>query len=432
MRRGRSADGRACHGRRQRHPPARQDLAGGTNLDAIFGLVLGPLIAVLLIGWASLAWLRYGRDPHYLDDPSILMPAPPVDLTPAAGALLFDGSSSRHALTTAMLDLASHGELSFKKEDGILHDKVGIQITNPNTDDPMVVKNRRRPLSDAEDYALERLQSIGIGQTDDYIEPEDLLKFGTYGPTFDAKLEDHVTKKGWFREAPRKSIERWSSRGSLEFILGAIIAIIAFNIPSSGLMVIGVAIVAAGIVTVILARVMPARTMAGAVLYAMLAAYKRTLQKTMDQARSMDQVVKEAGLPWIETPDQAAVWGVALGLDKEVEGVLSRSLEDFNSGSVTTSNLWFPAWYGSSLASAGGGGGFGGFAPGLMSGRRPARLRRHDVGLGTIGNSPASSGSGGGGGGAGSGGFSGGGSGGGGGGSGGAAAPTPGRGFRSP
>ena len=42
----------------------------------------------------------------------------------------------------------------------------------------------------------------------------------------------------------------------------------------------------------------------------------------------MQQVVDEAGLKWLDTPDQAVVWGTALGLQSEIEGVLSRSLED--------------------------------------------------------------------------------------------------------
>ena len=46
--------------------------------------------------------------------------------------------------------------------------------------------------------------------------------------------------------------------------------------------------------------------MAGAMQRAWLAAYRRTLEKTMEQARSMDQVVKDSGLDWLETPDQAA------------------------------------------------------------------------------------------------------------------------------
>ena len=80
---------------------------------------------------------------------------------------------------------------------------------------------------------------------------------------------------------------------------------------------------------------MPAVTMSGAMMRAMLAAYKRTLQKTMGQARSMQQVVDEAGLAWLDTPDQAVVWGTALGLQHEIEGVLSRSLDDVKAGRAT-------------------------------------------------------------------------------------------------
>ena len=48
------------------------------------------------------------------------MPAPPPDLTAASGAMVMDGATSRRALTTAMLDLASRGQLSFREEKGLL------------------------------------------------------------------------------------------------------------------------------------------------------------------------------------------------------------------------------------------------------------------------------------------------------------------------
>jgi hypothetical protein len=143
----------------------------------------------------------------------------------------------------------------------------------------------------------------------------------------------------------------------------------------------------------------------------MLAAYRRTLKKTMDQARSMDQVVAEAGLDWLETPDQAVVWGTALGLHEEVERVLERSMEDLREGRAAAGSTYVPAWYGSSGGS-GGSGGPPGIASGLFSGSAVPNIGGMMAALGSIGNSPPSSGSGGGG-------FGGGGSGGGGGGSGG-------------
>ncbi|HEY7828643.1 MAG TPA: hypothetical protein VIB99_10430, partial [Candidatus Limnocylindrales bacterium] len=143
-----------------------------------------------------------------------------------------------------------------------------------------------------------------------------------------------------------------------------------------------------------------------------LKAYRRTLEATMAQARSMDEVVAGAKLDWLDGPDLALVWGVALDLNNDVQSVLARTIEDVQHGSAPT-NAYFPAWYGTAggLGFSGGSGGssFGGsslFSSGIVP----------DVGgmmsaLGTIGNSPSSSGS--------SGGFGGGGSGGGGGGAGG-------------
>lgn len=144
----------------------------------------------------------------------------------------------------------------------------------------------------------------------------------------------------------------------------------------------------------------------------MLEAYRRTLGKTMEQARSMDQVVQEAKLPWIETPDQAAVWGVALGLQDEVERVVERSVDDLRSGRVVQGAAWTPLWYGGAAATPAGSMGDVGLSPGLFSASVVPEFGGMMAAISSVGDSPASSGSG-------SGGFSGGSSGGGGGGAGG-------------
>jgi hypothetical protein len=163
----------------------------------------------------------------------------------------------------------------------------------------------------------------------------------------------------------------------------------------------------------LIARLMPARTMPGAMLQAMLAAYRRTLDKTMAQARSMDEVVATAGLPWLVTPDQAVVWGVALGLQGQVEQVLERSVSDVQAGRAT--GAYVPGWY-----FVGGGGGARGLSGGMGTGATGGLMSSSPIpnfggmmaALGTIGNAPSSSG--GGGGGFGGGGFGGGGGAGGG------------------
>jgi len=394
-------------------PEHAQRLASARIIDAAIGLILGPGAFILLVGWAAVSWLRYGKDPVYLDDPSVLMPAPPPDLTAASGAVIWEGRSSRRALTTAMLDLASRGEISFRPESGLLglQTKAGIQINDVPPLDPSVERNRRRPISYAEQYALERLKGIASPLTGNYIDSSDMLKFGKYVSGFDKQVEAHVVRKGWFVEAPAKAVERWASRAILVLIAGFVGFIIAVNIPSGGLVTLCVALMIAAGVMLLIARQMPARTMAGAMIFAMLAAYRRTMEKTMAQARSMNTVVEQPTLAWMETPDQAVAWGVALGLQRDVEEVLARSAEDAQAG-VTTYNPWLPAWYGAGLGSSGSPGPSG-FAPGLFSSSAIPNFGGMMAALGSIGNSPSSSGSGG------SGGFSGGGSGGGGGGAGG-------------
>ena len=388
-------------------------LSFGRQLNAVIGLVLAPIVLILLIGWAFFHWRRFGRDPVYLNSPSIYVPAPPPDLTAASGAMVMDGGSSRRALTTAMLDLASRGLIAFREEGGLLGfgKKVGIEL-DPASADPVVdaqrERNGRRPIGPAEQLALRRLTPLG--KADDYIEPDELLGFGAAVDDFDSALEKHVVANGWFREAPSKSRNRWRIRGGLAAVAGAVLVWLGFQIPMDGLVLVGGAAIVAGIVLLIVSGWMPSVTMAGAMIRAQLAAYRRTLKKTMEQARSMDQVVADAGLEWLDTPDQAIVWGTALGLQDEIEKVLERSLDDVKDGRTASTGTYFPAWYGGSggqgFANTGGGGG-------IFSSSGVPNIGGMMAALGTIGNSPSSSG------GSGGGGFSGGGGGGGGGGAGG-------------
>ena len=386
-------------------------LQAARQVDAAIGLVGAPIVLFGLVGWATWSWMRYGRDPEYLDDPSIHIPAPPPELTPAAGALVFDGRTSRRALTAALLDLASRGRLSFREERGLLGlgRKVGIETGAAVRVDPgsewQREKAARRPLSAAEETALRRLESIA---QDGVIEPERVIEFGPHVGEFDQKLEAHVVSRGWFREPPAKAVRRWIARATVALFVGIGVAALGFNLPSAGLVMLGGSAVVGAVVIFAIARLMPARTMAGAMIRAMLAAYRRTLEKTMAQARSMNQVVEEARLSWLETPDQVVVWGVALGLQSQVEEVLERSVSDLEAGRAAA-GTYVPTWY--HHGSGGGGSGLGGGGGSLLSSSPIPNVGGMMAALGTIGNSPSSSGDGGG--------FGGGSSGGGGGGAGG-------------
>jgi uncharacterized membrane protein YgcG len=390
-------------------PQRASDLQRARLINAVLGVIVAPLLGLLLVGWALFHWLRYGRDPVYLDDPSILMPAPPSDLTAAAGAVVYDGASSRRALTTALLDLASRGELAFEESRSMLKKKVSIRThgVTPATDSDAARRrlNDRKPIGDAERYALAELRGLSAGDT--VLGDAELLKFGAKVDAFDQKLEAQVVAQGWFAQAPSRVKGRWLGLGIAEMALGGFGMFIGINVPISGLLVVGVAAVVGGTVTAIVGQAMPARTMAGATMRAMLAAYRRTLDKTMAQARSMQQVVDEAKLSWLETPDQALVWGVALGLQSQAEAVLERGIDDLRTGRTSPTMVWFPAWYGTSAsfsaATGAGASTFSGSAIPDFGGMMGV--------IGSVGNSPSSSGGSGGGFGGG-GGFSGGSSGG--------------------
>ncbi|HSO28311.1 MAG TPA: TPM domain-containing protein [Candidatus Sulfomarinibacteraceae bacterium] len=401
------------------------------QVNAVVGLVGGSLALLGLIGWAVFHWLRFGRDPEYTDSESVLVPAPPAGMTAATATMVFDGTVSRRTLTTALLDLASRGRVAFREEHGLLgigrklaidlgsramtaamSDVVDAERARSTTADPTerhaIASARlglvdRRPLGPAETFLRQRLESIG-GPAD-AIEPDDLPRLAEDVPVFDRQVEDEAVRQKWFAERPSRVTGRWRLLGLGEGIVGGGLIAAGFAIPMSGLSLLGGATLVAGVVTLVLAGAMPARTMAGAMQKAWLLAYRRTLSKTMEGARSMDQVVREAGLSWLETPDQAVVWATALGLSGQVEDVLERTMEDTRSTGIQAG--YFPLWYrgsdGTSLAGGATGGGGG-----IFSSSGVPSIGGMMAAMGSIGSAATSSGSGGGG-------FGGGGGGGGGG-----------------
>ncbi len=99
-------------------PEHAQTLQTARQLNAVLGFG-GVLLGLGLLAWLFVNWLRFGRDPVYTDDASIYMPAPPPGLTASGAAVILDGMATRHALTTAMLDLASRGEIAFDPDTGL-------------------------------------------------------------------------------------------------------------------------------------------------------------------------------------------------------------------------------------------------------------------------------------------------------------------------
>ena len=377
-------------------PENAQRLQTARQIDALLGLLGAPLAFLLLFGWAAFHWLRFGRDPEYIDDPSIYAAGPPEELTPALASMVLEGYPSRRALTSAVLDLASRGEFVFQEEPDSDDGKVGIRLGG-RVDARMKVINLHRPLGKPERTILDEIRILGLADDDRYIRPVKLRKLGESVDTFNDQVETAVVDKGWFTDRPRTVRSRWRRRGFWEIVLGIVVFVMAAFLPSGGLTMVAFAVIAAGIATLFLAGAMPARTLAGAMIRAMLAAYRRTLEKTIALSRALDAAVEEAHLPWLEAPDQLLVWGTALGLQDELDALLARALEDINSGAAPEGSTYLPAWYSATaLASAGSGGsgsgsGSGGGltspVSGLMSATAIPNFGAMFAVLGTIGDS---------------------------------------------
>ena len=235
-------------------------------------------------------------------------------------------------------------------------------------------------------------------------------------------LERQAVKIGWLERMPGPSIGRMVGIGVGIVLIGGGILAAGILIPMSGLVLVGGALVLGGLGTIGFGTAMSQRTDAGAYVDAMLTAYRRTLRKTMEQARDIGEVVKDPEVATLaDTPDKAVVWGIALGLRDEVSAVLARGLAEQRSATGSTAGAYYPLWLGPS--SSGGGwsaasmGAGGGISEGSGSAFSDSAIP--DIGgmfsaLGSVGTSPPSSSSSS----SGGGGFSGGGGGGGGGGSG--------------
>jgi hypothetical protein len=297
-----------------------------------------------------------------------------------------------------MVDLAARGGLRFREESGFLGTKktsIGVTgnmqpITTPEADLYATIAAQVGPDGFVPTSSAPLLVS-GIGK-------------------FKSDLETLAVTKGWRAAKPSTVVALWMVVAVVEGLLAIPLFVWSLALDASGGFLGGAALIVAAVVTGFVAWFMPSRTRFGAMLVAMLAAYKRTLQYTMAQSNSMDEVVGRKALPWVTTPDAAMAWGVAFGLNSDIEALLNRTVNV--SQAYGRQMGWYPMWFtgpehasgfasGASGASGGGGGG------GMFSSSAIPDVGSMMASLGSIG----SSGSGGGGG----GGFGGGGGGGGGG-----------------
>ena len=389
-------------------------------LNAAIGLIGAPLAVVLTLGGAWLRWRREGDDPRLTDSESILMAGPPADMTPPLATVIRTGRATQHSINTTLVELAASGRIRFDNLDQVSSARSDAPA-DPLTD-PAIEVNRSAGDDDlAAPQALAWDVIKRLGGSDGRLTRGSLWRLNSALGRVGKSLEMEAVRLGWLARLPGPLMGRMMLTGSLEVIGGAVAVFLGFVVPMSGATLLGAALIAGGIGTFAFGRAMSQRTSQGAYVDAMLTAYRRTLERTLEQARNMGEVVSEPTVRMLaNTPDKAVVWGLALGLHAQVAEVLARGLADYRATGGRAGDAYYPVWLGSSSGgsawSAAGSGGTPGVVMGsgsIFSGSGMPDIGGMFDALGSVGSTPASSSSSSGS----SGGFSGGSSSGGGGGS---------------
>jgi uncharacterized membrane protein YgcG len=381
-------------------PEATGRLEAYRVINAIVGIP-GSILALLLsLGLVYSGWRRYGDDPELVDSPSVLMAGPPAGMTPPLATVLRRGRATQHSVNTTLVDLAGQGLIAFRNLDQVGKVK-SDDDANPLIDPAIELRPIERAgapkLTKPEQQAYATIRATASGGE---LTRESLWGLNEQLAPLKERLESEAVRLGWLTQTPTPIITRWVVIGVAEILIGAGLVWLGYNLPMSGLTLLGAALAAGGIGTVALGNAMSQRTPRGAYVDAMLKAFRRTLQKTMDQARNMGEVVAQPGVRVMaDTPDKAVVWGIALGLHREVAAVLERGLEEARARGATD-GAYYPVWLGSSASS----GSFSGASTGgssmagLFSGGGTPDIGGMFGALGHVGSSPPSSSSGSGGG----------------------------------
>ena len=395
-------------------------------MNAVVGIGTLMLSIWLIAFVARHVVYTHGRDPVYTDDDSVLMPAPPPGLTPAMATLLMDDRTSSRTVSAAFVDLAARGLIRFYQEGSGKH-SFGIGVRNAAVPLPSPEQRLWEGLSRRGSVPTSflwfkikspRTTPAGFVDADGipadqtlarYIDPTSMATLASSVSGFKKSLEKSSVDNRWLSGEPTKVLAKWLVLAVVMFVGAGILVFWSVQLDASGGLLGAIGLGTAGAITAGLAFLMPSRTMTGSMLRAQLLAYKRSMKATLAMARSMDEVVEKRVLPWVETPDAAMAWGVALGLNDEIDAVLRRTVD----ASVASGRSagWYPGWWVGSYSS--GGQGFSGVSGAAGTAGLYSSSMVPDVGgmmsaLGSIGSSTSSSSGGGGG-------FGGGGGGGGGG-----------------
>ena len=285
-----------------------------TAADRTLGFLASnwPLALPVLVffGMFSL-WRRWGRDPE--ERPVAVQYEPPAGMTPAEAGTLIDHRVDMRDITATIVDLAVGGHLTIEDQEktalfGLIRNREYLF----HRKEPAA---GARPLEPHERRVLDGIFESG----DDTVSLSDLQnKFYKHLGKIRSGVFDRLIRAGYLRSRPDQVQGRWTAGG---LALGVAIAVFGATIGADRLNLAPLPIfLGAGLSTLIVilfARVMPARTVAGA----------RTLERVLGFEEFLRRVEGERFASIARTPEmfeKFLPYAMAFG----VEGQWARAFED--------------------------------------------------------------------------------------------------------
>lgn len=267
----------------------RQTLARAFSLTPVSGV--GSIALLGLLGGSAFAMVsRRGRDERYLGvtpglepgfeqehtvsrvswmrrDPIAVQFTPPSGMRPGQLGTLIDEHANVVDVTATIVDLAVRGYLKIEEvqEPGMFR-----------SGDWRLTEVTPAPAGDLHDYETKLFNAIFQGRSE--------VLLSDLKTTFRSDLEkvqemlyDDVTRQGWFRGNPSSVRTRWVVYGILLTLAGGGLTFLLATKSRYGLL--GVAVLVSGVLLLILAPRMPARTAKGTALLAQAKGFQLYLEK---------------------------------------------------------------------------------------------------------------------------------------------------------
>ena len=212
------------------------------------------LIPIPVFLFAFLAWRRRGRDPRRR--PIAVQYEPPPEMTPAEAGTLLDNRADMRDITATLVDLAVRGQVRIEEEQS---PKL-FGLFGGGTD----YKLRRLKYEDGLAPHEDRVFRGIFAGTGDVVELSDLKEeFYTKLPAIRDAIFDRLKERGFYRDRPDKVKQNWKIAGIVLALLigaGGSFVAAAFLLTPVPFIIAGLLV---GLIMLVFAGIMPARTDAG-------------------------------------------------------------------------------------------------------------------------------------------------------------------------